>query len=561
MNDDLRPSRSTWMGALALSAEQRDELLGAGGQFEMWREDVVGHEMAVFARRPRRLRDHFDEVTAANTHATFLVSGEEQWTFEEATRRVDAVAALLVGRYGIEPGDRVAIVSANSPAYAITMWATVSIGAVVTSLNGWWAGAELAYGIELTEPKLLVGDSARLGRVPGGAVPRLVPVLTLDDLLAEAIDGTAPPRRGGSEDDPAVILFTSGTTGRPKGATLSHRNLVHLAWTAKLGQAIGAAMSKGVPATRSLPASILSSPMFHISGMAAVLASGPTMGTKLVFPPMGQWDPRRHLELTVEHGITGWSGVPTQYFRILHHPDFASFDLGCLRSATSGGASFPPELVHEFSEKLPRVMLANGYGMTETTGLGTLNAGPGIVAMPDSVGPASAGMVVETRDPMGQPVPEGEVGEIYLRAPSVFLGYWQDAAATAAAIVADGWYRTGDYGRIENGFVHLESRMRDLIIRGGENIYPIEIENRLVEHPSVEDAAVVGVDHPELGQEVKAFVVVADGATLSTPEVQEWVAAGLARFKVPAHVEFVDELPYNESGKVVKARLEQPGGR
>ena len=544
------------MGAYALSAEQREALLGPGGPYELVVEPVCGHAMEVFAQRPSNLRAHFDAVTATNGSATFLVSGEERWTFEAATRRIDAVAALLVDRYGIEAGDRVAIVSANSPAYAITMWATVSIGAVVTSLNGWWAGAELAYGIELTAPKLLVGDAARLERVPAGAVPGTVPVLTLDELLAEAVDGTVGPRPEVREDDPAVILFTSGTTGRPKGATLSHRNVVHLATTAKLGQAIGAALSSSAPGPKVLPASILSSPMFHISGMAAVLASGPTMGTKLVFPPPGQWDPRRHLELTVEHGITGWSGVPTQYFRILHHPDFASFDLHRLRSATSGGAPFPPELVHEFSEKLPRVMLANGYGMTETTGLGTLNAGPGIVAMPDSVGPASAGMVVETRDAMGELVAEGEVGEIHLRAPSVFLGYWQDPAASAAALGADGWYRTGDYGRIVNGFVHLESRMRDLILRGGENIYPIEIENRLVEHPSIEDAAVIGVDHPELGQEVKAFVVATVGTELSTGEVQAWVADGLARFKVPAHVEFVDELPYNESGKVVKSRLE-----
>jgi acyl-CoA synthetase (AMP-forming)/AMP-acid ligase II len=551
-----RASRSTWMGALALSPEQREALLGAGGPFELVVEPVCGREMEVFARRPSSLRAHFDEVTLPNQASTFLVSGAERWTFDAATRRIDAVAALLADRYGVEAGDRVAIVSANSPAYAITMWATVSIGAVVTSLNGWWAGAELAYGVELTEPKLLVGDAARLARVPDGAVPRHVPVLTLDEMLAEAVDGASPPPSDVGEDDPAVILFTSGTTARPKGATLSHRNLVHLAWTAKLGQAIGAALSGAAPGRKVLPASILSSPMFHISGMAAILASGPTMGTKLVFAPTGQWDPLRHLELTVEHGVTGWSGVPTQYFRILHHPDFGSFDLHSLRSATSGGAPFPPELVHEFGEKLPRVVLANGYGMTETTGLGTLNAGPGIVAMPDSVGPASAGMVVETRDLMGQLVPEGEVGEIHLRAPSVFLGYWQDPTATEAVLDPDGWYRTGDYGRIVNGFVHLESRMRDLILRGGENVYPIEIEHRLVEHPSIEDAAVIGVDHPELGQEVKAFIVATEGVDLSVEEVQAWVAACLARFKVPAHVEFLDELPYNESGKVVKAVLE-----
>jgi acyl-CoA synthetase (AMP-forming)/AMP-acid ligase II len=196
--------------------------------------------------------------------------------------------------------------------------------------------------------------------------------------------------------------------------------------------------------------------------------------------------------------------------------------------------------------------------MSETVGIGTRVVGPTMVAHPDSVGPANIGTEVEIRDPVGgELMSEGEVGEIYLRSPSVFLGYWDNPAATAACLDAEGWYRTGDFGRIKDGMLYLDSRMRDLVLRGGENIYPIEIEHRLVEHPEIDDAAVIGVDHPELGQEVKAFVVRSSGSELSEREVKDWAARALAPFKVPAHVEFRASLPYTETGKVLKHELER----
>jgi acyl-CoA synthetase (AMP-forming)/AMP-acid ligase II len=195
--------------------------------------------------------------------------------------------------------------------------------------------------------------------------------------------------------------------------------------------------------------------------------------------------------------------------------------------------------------------------MSETVGLGTLIGGDVMIAMPDSVGPANAGVEVEIRDADGNVAREDEVGEIHMRTASVFIGYWDDPDATAAALDAHRWYRTGDFGRIANGFLYLESRMRDMILRGGENIYPLEIEHRLVEHPDIDDAAVIGVDHPELGQEVKAFVVCRDGTEVTAAEVRAWVAEALAPFKVPAHVELRATLPYTETGKLLKHELER----
>jgi acyl-CoA synthetase (AMP-forming)/AMP-acid ligase II len=554
-----------------LPPDGREALLGPGAPFELAVEPVLGTEQEVFVRRPGSLRAWLDAAVAAHADRPFLVTPERTWTFAEAAADIDRIAHLLIDRYGIAPGDRVAFVSANSAEYGLVMWAVLSIGGIVASLNGWWTSAELAFGVELSRPRLVVGDERRLARVSDDELVGATPVRRLDELVAEAraatgVDG--PPAVAVEEDDPAVILFTSGTTGRPKGATLSHRNILHLGRSIQLSAAIGARFRKPDPERREPPPQpgyILASPMFHVSGMVGILLSGPALGAKLVFAPPGRWDPTRHLELTVEHGITAWSGVPTQFWRLLRHPDLASYDLSGVRSIGGGGAPFPPELIRLMGEKLPGAVPGNGFGMSETAGLGTLAQGPILVAAPTSVGPAQVGCEVEIRDAAGRPLGEDEVGEIHLRSPSVFLGYWDDDEATAAVLDADRWYRTGDFGRISGGLLHLESRMRDLIIRGGENIYPMEIEHRLIEHPAIADAAVIGVDHRTLGQEVKAIVVLHEGASLDEAGVHEWAAQALAAYKVPAYVEFRTELPYTQTGKVMKhllesARLEQGSG-
>jgi acyl-CoA synthetase (AMP-forming)/AMP-acid ligase II len=567
-------SHLRWPGAAALPDAVRDALLGPGAPFELVTEPVLGHDHVVFARRPRTLRQMLDAQAAVVPDQAFLISPEREWTYREAVEHIDATAVLLAERYGVATGDRVAVVAANSAEYAIVMWAVVTLGAIVTSLSGWWTRPELEYGIGLTGPLLIAGDERRLARLEDDSVPAGVPVRLLADLCAEAREfaGKVPGRADITEDSPAVILFTSGTTGRPKGATLSHRNILNFAMLSRFNAAAAAAgaappasgaAASGSAAWGSAAAgggprmcTIVSSPMFHISGMIAVFLTGVAFPTTLVFPTPGPWDPRVWLELTARHQVTSWSGVPTQFWRMLRHPDAGSYDLSSVMTVGGGGAVFPPELVRELHERFPRVRLGNGYGMSETVGVGTQTGGDLFVTVPASVGPALPTVEVQIRGEDGLVLAEGEVGEIHLRTPSVFLGYWDDPAATRAALDADRWYRTGDFGRVAGGLLFLESRRRDMILRGGENIYPIEIENRLAGHADIDDAAVIGVDDAELGQVVKAFVVRRAGSDLTGEQVRAWCAEALAAFKVPVSVEFREALPYTETGKLLKQQLE-----
>jgi acyl-CoA synthetase (AMP-forming)/AMP-acid ligase II len=552
-------ARARWSPEVVVAPVARENLLAAGAPFELAHEDVLGAELTVFKSRPRRLRDVLDARLRDRPSDPHYVSPQGEWSFAQVAERADATAVLLAERYGVGVGDRVGIVAANSVEYAILMWAVVSIGGVVASLNGWWTAAELQYGLDLSTPVLLAGDERRLARLTDVTLPEGLPIRTLDELQTEAADyaGQSCPVRDFGEDEPAVILFTSGTTGRAKGATLAHRNILHMVTCAQFSAAAARFTLTDEQRARApkQAATLVNSPLFHVSGMSSIFVTGAGMGTKLVFPGPGRWDPELHLKLTQQHRFTRWTAVPTQYWRLLRHPDFDHYDLSSVTQAGGGGAVWPAELVREFGRKMPGVNLNNGYGMSESFGVGTMNGGPLMLAAPDSVGIPSPCSEVEIRDDAGAVVAEGEVGEIHLRNPSVFLGYWDDDAATRAVLDAQRWYRTGDYGRIERGLLYVESRRHDLILRGAENIYPIEIENRLVEHGSIEDAAVIGVPDLELGQQVKAIVVLAEGATLSEADIAAWCGETLASFKVPTEIEFRDSLPYSETGKLLKREL------
>jgi acyl-CoA synthetase (AMP-forming)/AMP-acid ligase II len=302
--------------------------------------------------------------------------------------------------------------------------------------------------------------------------------------------------------------------------------------------------------------------MFHIAGLTAQVVMSMTTGMTIVYPPAGRWREEVHFQLTEAHRATTWSLVPTQLWRLLGHPDLERYDLGSLQVIGGGSSMWPPELLRLLGERMPwaRPSLTIGYGMTETCGLGTSLKMPESIEHPDSVGQANPAVEVEVRDQAtGEALPEGIVGEVCFRTPATFLGYWDNPEATSAALDENRWYRTGDFGHIRGGLLYLEGRRSDLIIRAGENIYPAEIENRLVEHPDIADAAVIGVAHATLGQEVKAVVEPAAGRTLTEDTVHQWVAEALASFKVPAHVEFVARLPRNAMGKVIKRMLEEPG--
>ncbi len=543
-------------------------LTGPGGPFELREEAVLGAPMLVFANRPKSLVELLHGAAERLGDRPYVVFTDRAYTFASILQPIAAVAAALRDRYGVGPGDRVAVVAPNTVEYALVFWAATALGAITVGLNGWWTGDEIAYAVELTEPKVLFGDRRRLDRLDGVALPDGLPVVEFERDFP-ALEQYAPdaefPVVDIDEDDPFVILFTSGTTGRPKGVTLSHRSNIHFLLASMLNGAVAMMtdMENGVPVPppAERPVIISAAPMFHIAGLNCQLVASTLTNMTIVYPPPGKWREETHLELSQRHGATTWALVPTQLWRIVDHPDLDRYDTSSVRNVGGGSAVWPPELLRALAERIPtaRAGTALGYGSTETTGLGTtLRPGPEL-AHADSIGLPSATFRVQVRDPETDKVlPEGEVGEICVRGASCFLGYWRNPEATAKAVDDDRWYRTGDFGVIRDGYVHLEGRRQDLIIRGGENISPIEIENRLFEHPEVAEVAVIGVDHPKLGQEVVAVVVPHTPGAITEDDVKEWVAAALAGFKVPSRVEFRDSLPHNASGKVLKHVLASP---
>lgn len=533
-------------------------LVGPGGPFEIAVEDVLGVPCKVFANRIGNLRDLLVTTTTRHGELPNLVFPDRTLTFDDVRASAARVAKWLAD-HGVRKGDRVAFAAANVPGYVIGWWATVASGAIVSSLNGWWTPAELLHGVELSAPRIVLADGPRLARLADAGLPAGVEVHDLEELTSLL----GPPRPDDppfpdvaiDEDDPAILLFTSGTTGRPKAATLSHRNIEHFPNAAMLSGAIGVVLGAAAPPSGAQPSSIMVGPLFHVSGVVPLIMSYP-VGSKLVFPPVGAWNEITHLELTQTHGVGAWSGVPTQFWRLLEHPDFDSYDTSTVTTVGGGGAVYSPELLRLIARKMPQARIGVGYGMSETLGSGSRLGGVTMETHPASVGTVETMCEIEIRDEDGNVVPDGEVGEICIRGAVVFLGYWDNPEATATALDGRRWYATGDYGRLVDGVLFLESRMRDLIIRGGENIYPIEIEHRLEEHPEVAEVAVIGVPHHQLGQEVAAVIVRKPGANLDEGAVRDWVGAELARFKVPTHVVFRDDLPYNATGKVLKHILE-----
>ena len=559
-NEGRGTAQLLWDEDRLLPDPARLALTGPGAPFEMEAENVLGATMRVFGHRLRNARQMLGLAAERYGDQPFLIFPDRTYTYRSIQGPVAAMAAALKERFGVEPGDRVGVVAANIPGHAVTAWAAVSTGAVVAELNGWWTGAELAYGIQLTRPKVIFGDRRRLDRIPPGSVD--VPLVCLEDEFDSMItkwDGSPLPPDVTAEDDPLCILFTSGTTGRSKGAVLSHRCHVNMMMQAALqGQVGGLLESTSTP--EAIPSgpqvSIGVSPMFHISGFSVALIGGALIGATIAYPPPGRWDPEVHLEMTDRFGASAWSIVPTQLWRLLEHPRLEEFDLSSLKRIGGGGSTFQPELWRTVREKLPQVTrMATGYGMTETCGAGTHQDGQAAIAHPDAVGAPVPGYEICVRDPAGEVVSQGEIGEIHLRGPSNFLGYWDDPDATAASLDGDRWYRTGELGRIEHRLLFLEGRGTDLIIRGGENVYPIEIENRLIEHPAIAEAAVIGVPDRVLGEQVKAVVVTQPGRSVDLPEIQDWVGKTLARFKLPALLEIRPDLPHNAAGKVLKQLL------
>ena len=403
------------------------------------------------------------------------------------------------------------------------------------------------------DSELLVADARRLERL--GGEPPGVPLLQIGDEF-EALRGFAAdaglPETPIAEDDPAVVLFTSGTTGRPKAPVLSHRNLVAFVLTSFV---LGMARRAIEPQPEGEPGAMLAPfPLFHVSGMFGSTISSLVGGQKTVWP-VGRFDPGKVIEITNQENVTNWMGASTHIYRLLTHPDIETVDTKRFSNVGAAGSATSPELARAIHERFPHLSqsVGSGYGSTESGALISYASGEMLNAAANCVGTPMPGVEVKILDEEGKEVPEGEVGLIHARSAMVMLGYDNNPQANAETLLPGRWLDTGDFGRLRDGRLFLESRLRDMIIRGGENVYPAEIENRLEEHPGVAEVAVIGVDDAELGQTVKAVIVPAEGARPDEEVLRAFVAETLAYFKVPQYFEFrAEPLPRNATGKVLK---------
>jgi long-chain acyl-CoA synthetase len=552
-------------------------LTAPGGRFEVGLEQVHGTEMKVYRHRPHTLRELFDTATAAGAELEHLVYGSRRLNFRSLRSQVDGVAATLRDRHSLAPGDRVAVLSANNPEWVITFWATTNLGGVVVGLNAWWKADEINFGLRDSGARILVADRERFERIQHDVVglSDLEAVYVIDAEVAQLDERTHPfedlvvehealDATPILEDDYALILYTSGTTGTPKGAISTHRSMIANVQNTAFNNLVASLLaeqshpSPGISEQRPQTTLLLTSPMFHVSGCHSGFVVGLASMSTLVVP-VGRFEAEKALSLIENERVTTWATVPTMVWRVVEDPNRHAYDTSSVTAIAYGGSPSGVELRRRIQETFPSVGLSlrNAYGLTETSSVATTNAGQDLIDRPDSVGRPTPIIDVRVVDSAGNDVPTGGIGEVWIRGPIVMPGYWRNTGATAEVLTPDQWLRTGDLGRLdEAGFLYVTDRMKDMIIRGGENVYCVEVENRLIEHPSIADAAVVGFPHSTLGEIVKAVVQLEPQHSLQAWQVRDWVAQKLANFKVPEIVEItVDRLPRNAAGKLLKSVL------
>jgi long-chain acyl-CoA synthetase len=558
-------------------AQANAALTRPGSPFQMEECDIRGVRTRVWKNAPPTMREVF-LLGRAHGGKTFVVYRAERASYEDFARAALAIAEALQNA-GLKKGDRVAIAMRNLPEWPAAFFGCLLAGGVATLLNAWWTGQELQYGLNDSGARIAVVDRERFERlfehlhncpalerifVSRGNEEVAHPNVTkLESIIGEVNSWNALPDRPLPElpldpEDDATILYTSGTTGKPKGALGTHRNCT----TSVLVRPFGMARSfvrRGEPVPAPDPkapqkSALMVVPFFHVTGCHATMIPLLAAGGKLVL--MHKWDPELAMELIQRERITGAGGVPTIVWQLLEHPALESYDLSSLESFAYGGAPAAAELVQRLKDKFPKAMPGTGWGMTETSGGFTGHQAEDYQLHPASCGPAPPIGDMKIVNDAGKKLPAGGVGELWVKGPNVVKGYWRNPTATAASFV-DGWLRTGDIARLnDEGFCYILDRAKDMLIRGGENIYCIEVENALYEHPAVVDAALVAIPHRLLGEEPGAVVTLKPGTTASEAELRAFVAERLAAFKVPVRILFSsDMLPRNPTGKILKSEL------
>jgi long-chain acyl-CoA synthetase len=574
-------------------ADANAALTAAGQLFEMKELDIRGVPTRIWKNAPPSLRAVMD-MSLGHGDSVFLVYEDERTTFAEHYRIACTLAHRLRDTFGVQQGDRVAIIMRNLPEWVMAFWAATLAGAIVVPLNAWWSGEELRYGLEDSGSKVAFVDTERVERIRPvlGGLPDLRAVIVADEHRTEAtaplvvseppggaavpewpfplalgtVDEIAtPPELTIDPEDDATIFYTSGTTGRPKGAVGTHRNMctnlmslffINTRGATRFGTGLAPVGEKAQAAF------LLSVPLFHATGCHSVMVSNLAAGGKLVM--MHHFDPERALELIEREKIGTFGGVPAMVMQVLDSPDFSKYDTSSIRGVSYGGAPAPPDLVRRIRAAWPIGQPSNGYGLTETSSVTSMNSGDDYIARPESVGPPVpvCDVAVMPEDfPGDEPddsVPSGPDvrGELWIKGPNVVRGYWNRPEETAKTF-SHGWLHTGDVARLdEDNFIYIVDRAKDMIIRGGENVYSVQVEAALFENPAVADCAVIGVPHPTLGEEVGAVVVLRPGAKVTADELRLHVKDRLAGFMVPTHIWFrAEPLPRNPQGKVLKREL------
>lgn len=543
------------------------DLTAPGQPFEVGTVDIEGVEYLNFHAMPASLR-HYCLLMQQHADKDFAVYRDERYTFGQAYQHSAEFAAALQRRYGVSKGDRVAILSRNNPQWLMAFVGAVSLGAVAVPMNAWWTTEELDYGFEDSGARVVVADRTRAERLAPIAERHGLQIISVDDCtgldvahtpfaqLLQEFAGAVMPEADIGPEDYATIMYTSGSTGHPKGALSSHRGILSALFSWMLmGAATKVAAGGEAEQETFPPAGLLTIPLFHCTGSHSAFLLSLIIGRKLVI--MHKWDAQEALRLIEEERITWFNGVPTMSAELQAAAATSTRDLSSLTDIMAGGAARPPDQVGKITGTFKKSNPGIGYGLTETNALGAVNAGTFYEANPQSTGrvvPAVTELRILAQD--GQAVPSGERGELCIRSPANVRGYWNKPEATAEAFV-EGWFHTGDVATMdEDGFIYIVDRIKEIIIRGGENISCLEVEAAIYQHPAVHEAAVFGLPDERLGEIVGTAIVLRQGAAMTADELREFLAEHLAAFKIPAHVWFREEqLPRIASGKIFKRQL------
>ncbi len=547
------------------------EMTGETGMFAITEVEVRGEKLKTYALAPNSLRDVW-MMSAGYAERDYIVYEDERWTYGQAMAETASIANWMHAN-GIKRGDRVAIAMRNFPEWMLSYWALTSIGVAVVGMNAWWVTDEMQYGLSDSAPKALICDQDRLNNFTP-VRDQFADMKVIGVRLAQPADGVidyAEVKSFGGDmpevaidgDDDACIFYTSGTTGRPKGAQLTHRGFVlnimnvafmNLCATTAQARANGVEDSLPAPGEGPIGKTLVTTPLFHVTANNCVVQPTTLTGGQIIH--MYKWDAGEALKLIDREKITGISGVPVMSREIISHPDFDKYDTSSLTALGGGGAQLQPDLVGKIDKALPNGKAATGYGMTETCGIITAVSGEYFLDRPDSCGPVVPTLDAKVIDADGNDLPAGELGELCVKGGNVIKGYLNRAEATAESI-QQGWLRTGDIARQDaDGFVYLVDRAKDMVLRGGENIYCAEVESAVFKLDGVAECTVFGVADDRLGEEVGIAIVPAAGVTLTAEDVRAHCSQLLAKFKIPRYIWLRSEaLPRNASGKFLKREL------